>query len=229
MDTSPIAASSSIIKDSIATQFTGVLNPIQVLITLAISFALGLFILFIYRKTFIGVLYSRSFAVSLVMITMITSLIILPITSNLILSLGMVGALSIVRFRTAVKDPMDTMFLFWGIAAGLCTGASYWGVACIGSIFIGFVMILMNVVKINKTLPYLLVIHYEEEAEKQIKELLPTIEKYNLKSKTIRGKQTELTIEIQIKNNDDSIVEKFSAISGVKNTSLLKYQGDLIS
>lgn len=218
-----------IIKNSVLSQFTGVLNPVNVLITLLIAFALGLFILFIYRKTFAGVLYSRSFGLSLVMITMITSLIILPISSNIVLSLGMVGALSIVRFRTAVKDPMDTMFLFWGIASGLCAGANYWGVSIIGSIIIGLVIVLLTVIKFKQALPYLFVIHFHEDAYPNIRKLLPTLPQYRLKSKTVRGGSVELTLELRLHDADDAFVDKFLDIDGVHDASLLSYQGELIS
>ncbi len=222
-------STSDVIKKSVASQFSGVLNPVHVLITLAIAFALGLFILFIYRKTFAGVLYSRSFGLSIVLVTMITALIILPISSNIVLSLGMVGALSIVRFRTAVKDPMDTMFLFWGIAAGLCAGASFWGVAIIGSLFIGLIMVILTGVKLRMAMPYLLVLHYREESGHEVKRLLPMLPKHKLKSKVLRNNLVEMTLEVRLNPGEEDVLEQFANISGMNDVSLLSYQGELIS
>lgn len=220
---------SDVIKKSVASQFSGVLNPLHVLLTLVIAFGLGLFILFIYRKTFSGVLYSRSFGLSIVLVTMITALIILPISSNIVLSLGMVGALSIVRFRTAVKDPMDTMFLFWGIAAGLCSGASFWGVAIIGSLFIGLVMVLLTTMKFKMAMPYLLVLHYREEASNDVRKMLPMLPKHRLKSKVLRSNSIEMTLEVRLDAGQEKMLDQLMDIPGVNDVSLLSYQGELIS
>ena len=218
-----------IIKNSVLEQFTGALNPVHVLISLGLSFLLGLFVWFIYRKTFAGVLYSRSFGLSLIMVTMITALIILPISSNIVLSLGMVGALSIVRFRTAVKDPMDTMFLFWGIALGICVGANFWAVAVMGAIIIGLVLVLISIIKSKGALPFLLVIHYHEKVSPEVRKMLGSLPRYKLKSKVLRNETVEMTVEVRMGSDEDMIVDKFLSINGVYDASLLSYQGEMIS
>ena len=124
----------------------GDLGVVRILLTLALAFLLGMFIFTIYRKTFSGVMYSKNFGVSLVMLSMVTSFIILPITSNLTLSLGMVGALSIVRFRTAVKDPIDTVYMFWSIAVGISLGAKFFLPAILASVIIGFLMLILSAI-----------------------------------------------------------------------------------
>ena len=133
----------------------GDLGVVRILLTLALAFLLGMFIFTIYRKTFSGVMYSKNFGVSLVMLSMVTSFIILPITSNLTLSLGMVGALSIVRFRTAVKDPIDTVYMFWSIAVGISLGAKFFLPAILASVIIGFLMLILSGMKFRNTMPYL--------------------------------------------------------------------------
>lgn len=218
-----------IIKKGISEQFTGTLNPLNVLLTLGLAFAVGLFIFIIYRKTFAGVMYSRSFNLSLIMVTVITALIILPISSNITLSLGMVGALSIVRFRTAVKDAMDTMFMFWGIACGICLGAGFYAVAGIGSLFIGLIMVVMSAIKLKSAMPYLLVIHYHESATGSVRSLLAKLPAYRLKAKSVNGDAVELTIEVRIQPSEAAIVDKFLTIDGVYDASLISYQGDVIS
>lgn len=205
------------------------LSPLNVIVTLLLACAIGLFIFFIYRKTFSGVMYSRNFGLSLVMITMITSLIILPITSNLTLSLGMVGALSIVRFRTAVKDAMDTMFMFWGIAVGICLGARFWAVAIIGSLGIGLLMVLLTMIKFRTALPYLLVLHFDSEASGSVRALLAKLPGHKLKSRTVRGNSVEMTVEMRLRAEEAGFVDKFLMIDGVYDASLISYQGDIIS
>lgn len=207
----------------------GTLSPLNVIITLLLACALGLFIFFIYRKTFSGVMYSRNFGLSLVMVTMITALIILPITSNLTLSLGMVGALSIVRFRTAVKDAMDTMFMFWGIAVGICMGAKFWAVGLVGSLAIGLLMVLLSVVKFRTSLPYLLVMHFDLGAAANVKAMLGKLPAHKLKSRTVRGNSVEMTVELRLRNEEASFVDKFTQLEGVYDASLISYQGDIIS
>ncbi|MGI6151596.1 MAG: DUF4956 domain-containing protein [Christensenellales bacterium] len=205
------------------------LSPLNVIITLALACALGLFIFFIYRKTFSGVMYSRNFGLSLVMVTMITALIILPITSNLTLSLGMVGALSIVRFRTAVKDAMDTMFMFWGIAVGICMGAKFWAVGLVGSLAIGLLMVLLSVIKFRTSLPYLLILHFDLGAAPNVKAMLGKLPTHKLKSRTVRGNSVEMTVELRLRNEETGFVDKLTQLDGMYDASLISYQGDIIS
>ena len=164
----------------------------DMLIAFALAFAIGLFIMQVYKKTFKGVMYSESFAISLLALSLITTLIILAVTSNVILSLGMVGALSIVRFRSAIKEPMDIAFLFWSISVGIVLGAGLISLAVLGSIFIGIVMVLF----VNKKTvdnPYVLVINCENDGtEKNIVDLISkNVKKYVVKSKTVSLKYVE--------------------------------------
>ena len=149
-----------VIKNSVLEGFTtGEVTWSQILMTIAIAFVIGLFIMFIYKKTFSGVVFTRSFATSLILLSLVTSVIILTISSNLMLSLGMVGALSIVRFRTAVKDPIDTIFMFWAIAEGIVVGANLYLIAIISTIVIGLLLIVISLFKLKRTMPYLSLIH----------------------------------------------------------------------
>lgn len=200
---------------------------LNVLITLFLSLAIGLFIYFIYKKTFKGVVYSHSFNVTLVLMTIVTSVVIMTISTNIVLSLGMVGALSIVRFRTAIKDPLDIVFMFWAIAAGIAAGAGVYLVSIVGSIFIGTVVYFLSK-KSTKDLIYLLVIHYEEKANDEVKGHLQKLN-YVLKSKIVRNNMTELTVEVKLKVDNTAFVNKLSELDGVKDVSLVQYNGDYAS
>jgi len=220
-----------IVKKSILDNFslTGELNLERVLVTLALAFIIGLFIYFIYKRSFSGVMFSKNFGSSLVMLSMVTSMIIMPITTNLVLSLGMVGALSIVRFRTAVKDPMDTVFMFWAIAAGIVLGAQLYLPALIASVIIGGLMVLISLFKFKKTMPYLLVLRFEETAKKDVQALLRRMPQGSLKSKTVSHGLIELTIEMRIKESEAHMIDKFLQIPGVADASLISYNGDIVS
>ena len=205
------------------------LSPLSVVITILLACAVGVFVFFIYKKTFSGVLYSRHFGISLIMVTMVTALIITIISSNLTLSLGMVGALSIVRFRTAVKDAMDTMYMFWGIAAGIALGARFYVVAVVGSLIIGLIMVVVSVIKIKGTMPYLLVLHFDASASGSIRSLVGRLPSHKLKSRTVRGDVVEMTVELRIREEEAGFVDRFLQIDGVYDASLISYQGDAIS
>jgi hypothetical protein len=221
-----------IIKKKFLEQFalgTQELTLSRVLITLAVALVIGLFIYYIYKRTFNGVLYSRNFNVSLVMLSMVTALIILPITSNLTLSLGMVGALSIVRFRTAVKEPIDTVFMFWAIAVGITTGAGFYYVAISGSLLIGIILLFLSLVRVKGTTPYLLVIHHDHQSIQEVARVLRQLPKHKLKSKTVTRDGIELTIEVQLKDDTTSYINRFLQIHGVQDAALVSYQGDYVS
>lgn len=220
---------SDFFKDSALKHFSGSISPSDVLISLLLAGAIGFFILFIYKSTFAGVMYSNTFANSIFLATMITTLIILPITSNMALSLGMVGALSVVRFRTAVKDAIDTMFLFWAIAVGICLGARFWQLAVIGSLAIAVLFVALTLLKIKVTMPYLLVLHYSSASSALIRRALNECGKMKMKSKTIKNNVVELTIELRLKDEQETITDKFTNIEGVYDVTLLSYQGDIIS
>ena len=204
---------------------------LDAVIALLGAFLIGLFIYLIYKKTYAGVMYSRAFNISLVALTMLTTFVILAVTSNVVLSLGMVGALSIVRFRTAIKDPMDLVFLFWSIGSGIILGAGMIPLAFLGSILIGFILIFF-MQKNVADLPYIVVINcVNENAETKAIELIKSeFPKNRLKSKTMTsGSKIELVVDIRLKNNNSKFINKLSAIPGVSNASMVSYNGEYLS
>ena len=205
-------------------------STLDVLLALGLSFVLGLFIFLIYKKTYQGVMYSDSFGVSLIAMSMITSLVIIAVTSNVVLSLCMVGALSIVRFRTAIKEPMDIAFLFWAIAVGIVLGAGLLPLAIIGSVIIGIIIVIFSTRKIGDT-PYILVVNCEnEETENTANTLIKEEAKKSvLKSKAVNKLGVELTYEVRIKDDNTGFVNKVSACEGVTNAVLVSYNGEYMS
>ena len=198
-----------------------------VLLTLVLAFVIGVFIYFVYKQTFSGVMFSKNFGSALVMLCLVTAMMILPITSNIVLSLGMVGALSIVRFRTAVKDPMDTVFMFWSIAAGVTLGAKQYTPAVIGSLIIGGLMVLSSVFKHKRTMPYLLIIRFEESARADVQNALRRMPQGNIKSKTVNRDYIELTIEMRLTGADMQNIEKLGTMHGVLDASVIAYNGEI--
>ena len=203
-------------------------SAIEILINLGVSFIIGMFIFYVYKKTFQGVLYQRSFNVSLVAIAMVITLIIMTISGNLVLSLGMVGALSIVRFRTPIKDPVDLVFIFWAITIGIANGVSYFSISIIGSIAITIVLLFMTR-KPEESQPFLLVLHVPTTADSVpvIKEVRASVEHFMLKSKTITPDYEEITAEVRLKGDDTSFVNKLHNESKVTKVTLITYSGDL--
>lgn len=199
----------------------------HILICMASAALCGVIIYLVYRFFYRGVVYSDNFNILLIMITVITSFIIMTISANLVLSLGMVGALSIVRFRSAIKDPLDIGFLFWGIASGLTCGAGLYFVALVGTVVISVVYIILHFCKKEKK-SYLLIVRYSEQAEEQINALLGAM-KYKLKSKILSDAETELTVEIKVKNNDTSEAARFKTVKGVSGVTLLEYNGEYMN
>lgn len=199
----------------------------DMVIALALAFAMGLFINFIYRKTFRGVMFSKTFGVALMALTMITTLVILAVTSNVVLSLGMVGALSIVRFRTAIKEPLDIAFLFWSIALGIVLGAGLIPLAVFGSIVIGG-MLLLFAKRRGADAPYLLVLRCRNEAAEQAAAaaLAGQVKRSAVKSKTVTDAGIELTLEVALSSAATSFVDALNSIEGVESASLVSYNGD---
>ena len=224
-------SATDLIKKSVLENFQqkGDLTWDVVLITLVMAFVAGIFILAIYRITFSGVIFSKSYSTSLIMLCMVTAMIIMPITTNLMLSLGMVGALSIVRFRTAVKDPLDTIFMFWAIAAGITFGAGLYIVGALGCAAIGALMLLLNLFRSKRNYPFMLVIRFDEGSKKEVQSVLRKMPPGKLKSKIVSEGTIELTIEMNIKDNETGMIDSFSAIPGVHNASLISYNGDAVS
>lgn len=203
-------------------------SPIEIIINLSVSFVVGLFIFFVYKKTFQGVLYQRSFNVSLVAIAMIITLIIMTISGNLVLSLGMVGALSIVRFRTPIKDPVDLVFIFWAITIGIANGVGYFNISLIGSVFMTIVLLFMTR-KAEVEYPYLLVLQVpiDTKSDKAIKDIKKSVERFMLKSKTITPQYEEITAEIRLKGENTSFINNLYNEHKILKATLITYSGDL--
>lgn len=197
---------------------------IDIVLGLLCSFGVGMFIYLIYRITFRGVVYSYNYNVTFVLMTMITCLIIMTISTNIVLSLGMVGALSIVRFRTAVKDPLDIVYMFWSVMAGIAAGAKLYPIALIGSIAIGLAILWLSRKKIRSS-PFLLIIRHTDSANDDVKKMLIRIPN-QLKSKTVRKEVIELTLEIRMRDDNTAFVSELSTIDGVMDVSLINYRGD---
>ena len=204
-------------------------NLLDMVLALALAFGIGLFILLVYKKTFAGVMYSASFGVTLVALTMITTMVILAVTSNVVLSLGMVGALSIVRFRTAVKEPLDLAFLFWAIAVGIVLAAGMIPLAVFGSLIIGLIL-LVFVNKKSHVNPYIVVLQCEDEgAEARAMALLEhNTRRCAIKSKTVREGLVELNLEIRLRDGDTSFVNALGGLEGVHSAVLVSYNGDYL-
>lgn len=205
-------------------------SVLDTIIGLAFAFAIGLFIFFVYKKTFSGVMYSTGFALSLVGLSMVTTLVIMAVTSNVVLSLGMVGALSIVRFRAAIKEPMEIVFLFWSIAVGIVIGAGLIPLAVAGSAIIGIVLIIFANKKHIET-PYIVVVNAaNDEAEKAATELISrSVKRFVIKSKTVNAGGIELTAEIKLTGSSTDFVNSLIQLDGVTNAALVTYNGEYMS
>ena len=202
-------------------------SPLDMILTLLLAFGIGLFIFYIYKKTYQGVMFSSSFGVTLIALTMITSQVILAVTSNVVLSLGMMGALSIVRFRTAIKEPLDIAFLFWSIAAGIILAAGMIPLAVIGSVVIG-VILLIFVNKKSHVNPYIVVLSCSDhDAEKKATEYINShVERCVVKSKSAKSGIVELNMDIRLKDDNTDFVNALDAIDGVNSAVLVSYNGE---
>lgn len=219
-----------VLKKSVIENFSSDISLSKILITLGVAFLLGFFIFLLYKRIFSGVLYSKSFNVSLIGMTMITSVVIIAINSNLVLSLGMVGALSIVRFRTPIKDPTDLIFLFWAAVAGIVTGAGFFMLAVIGSVVVG--LILFFFVKGGSVeSPYLLVVNCDSDATEQLvhKQIGSLVKRYNVKQKSVTQGNIEMTLEVRLRDETGRFINQLTELSGVRNAVLISYSGDYVS
>lgn len=216
-----------IFKSSILEK-TSSFSIVDSIIGLLVAFAVGLFIYFVYKKTFSGVIYSHTFNISLIVMSMATALIIMGISSNVLLSLGMVGALSIVRFRTPIKDPMDIVYIFWAIVSGILCGAGFIPLVILGSILIGAVLIIfVNRIKIDN--PYLLIVKYSDLAiENSIEHVISqNAQKHTVKSKSVMpGHDYEVTYEIRVKETELGFINNISEMESVKSAVMLSYDGN---
>jgi uncharacterized membrane protein YhiD involved in acid resistance len=195
----------------------------RVVLALLVSFLLNLGIFWIYRKTFKGVVYNRQFNVGLVLTGLVVTLVVLPISSNIALSLGMVGALSIIRFRTAIKDPKDIVFTFWTITVGIICGAGLYLVALVGVPIIAVLLFILERTRLQGPDPYLLVVHYTSDAENALQAVLP---KHKIRSRTINADGIELMGEVRMNPNDVPKVDQLLKIPGVKDASIVSYTSD---
>ena len=198
-----------------------------ILLTLLTSAVCGGVIYLVYRFFNRSVVYNENFNILVILTTVVTSFIIMTISANIVLSLGMVGALSIVRFRAAVKDPLDIGFLFWGIAAGITAGAQLYWVALIGTAAIAVLYILLTIFRKEKK-SYLLIVRYDTASEMNVNGVLNGV-KYRLKNKTRTGSRVELTVEVKVKKNDTAYLSRFNAIEGVESVTLLEYSGEYMN
>ena len=215
-----------IFKSSFLENVTSV-SLLDMALALALAFALGLFIFVVYKKTYTGVMYSSSFGVTLIALTMITTLVILAVTSNVVLSLGMVGALSIVRFRTAIKEPLDIAFLFWAIAVGIVLAAGMIPLAVFGSVVVGIIlMVFVN--RKSHVNPYIVVLQCENhEAETRATAFLQQhVRRCVVKGKTTRKGAVELNLEVRLNDGNTDFVNELSDLQGVESAVLVSYNGD---
>ncbi len=217
---------SDVFKSGFLESFAG-FSLTDAIIGLGVSFLIGLFIFFIYAKSFSGVVYSSSFNASLVLMTMITALIILGVTSNVVLSLGMVGALSIVRFRSAIKEPIDIVFIFWAISEGILCGAGLIPLALLGAPVIGGLLLLFSLRR-DYSEPFLLIVRFDDpKAEEKItKTAEKNVKRLRLKSASVIGEETELILEVRLDRGEKSFVREISKMPGVSYASLVSYNGN---
>ena len=215
-----------IVKSSFLENVSAV-SVIDIVLALVLAFGIGVFIFFVYKKTYSGVMYSSSFGTTLVALTMITTVVILAVTSNVVLSLGMVGALSIVRFRTAIKEPLDIAFLFWAIAVGIVLAAGFIPLAVIGSVIIGTIL-LVFVNKKSHVNPYIVVLSCKDSsAEKNAVNFLKgNVQKCIVKSKTATKGLIELTLEIRMADDNTDFINALSDMDGVNSAVLVSYNGE---
>lgn len=196
--------------------------------TILLSLLMGLFIYWIYRKTYMGVVYSRSFAASLAGMTVLTCSIIVTIQSNVVLSLGMVGALSIVRYRTVVKDPLDLLYLFWAIAAGIAIGANMFYISLIVLVVMLALLLILTRRRRRRDEMYILLIHYEgQDVDEGVRRAIGT-RPYQIKSKTMRKADMEMAVEVRVKKNDLSFVDRIRAMEHVWDITVVQYDGDYV-
>lgn len=203
-------------------------TSIEIVVNMGMSFILGMCIFYVYRKTFQGVLYQRSFNVSLITIAMVVTLVIMTISGNLILSLGMVGALSIVRFRTPIKDPVDLVFIFWAIAIGIGNGVAFFNLTIIGSVIMAVALVVLTRKGSDET-PFLLVIQLQKGANEEsvMAFIEKSVERFALKSKTVNPAYTELTAEVRLLNSNTGFVSELEQEFGITKATLISYSGDL--
>ncbi|MBR6028207.1 MAG: DUF4956 domain-containing protein [Clostridia bacterium] len=202
------------------------LTPANVILALLMGLAVGLLVAFTYKKCYRGVLYSPSFSMTLIMLTLITTPVVMCIKSDISLSMGMVGALSIVRFRTAVKEPMDTAYMFWALTMGILLGAELYVVAIAVALGISVILFVLTFVRLDNPNTYLLVLHYDEAAEVDIRNVLSGALKHQrLRSKTVTRESSEMTVEVRLDRKQDLVAAMLN-IEGVYDATLVSCQSE---
>lgn len=217
------------LKNMVLDEFTAISVP-RLVAAVVVACILGLVIALIYRLTFSGVLLSRSFLLGLVLLSMITSVIILAISANLVLSLGMVGALSIVRFRTAVKDPMDTIFMFWALGTGILAGAGFLIIAAIATVLIGALFLILNACGklVRSSGAYLMVIRYRSDCRDLVMRALRSLPEYKLKSQSTQGGYAELVLDLKLNRNELKQTEALRTVEGVEQVNLVACNSNIL-
>lgn len=214
------------LSDEIINQFTSSVSALDIILSVLVAFIISIYIIYIYKKTFSGVVYNKNISLTIVMLSLVTSLIIRTINANLSLSLGMVGALSIVRFRTAIKEPLDTGFMFWAITAGIMSGAGLYAIALLGSVVLGLLFYVVYSINVKAKGQYLLVINYKENKEIDVNVKLDEIKEKKLKNKVITANdEVEVTYEVLLENTD--FINEIKKVKGVSSVNLISYKNDM--
>jgi hypothetical protein len=196
-----------------------------IIVALFVSFALGMLIYYVYRRSFRGVVFNQAFSVSLAVLTILTTMITLAISSNIALSLGMVGALSIVRYRTAIKDPADIIFLFWAVGTGITIGAKLHYLALVGAVIVILMLIAIGRRQSASEI-YILIVHYTgEDIADELRRILHG-KRFQIKSKTVRKDNVEMAIEVEVKNNNTAFLDPIKSLSTVNDLSLIQFTGE---
>lgn len=219
---------SDIFKKSFLTQ-VGTSQTLDIIIALLVSIVVGAYIFYFYKKTYKGIVFSKMFAAALTGMTVITTFIILAVTSNVVLSLGMVGALSIVRFRSSIKEPIDIIYIFWAISEGIVIGSKQYILAIAGTICISIAMAVFGTYK-EKLNRYILVVRYNAEEKEILNKVKEICKKYEVKSNTVySNNEQELIIEVILEKNENTLIEKLKQYKAINMVSLVKYNGEYIA
>lgn len=211
--------------DLFSSQTIGVSSLLTVVVTMALALVLGCAIAWVYRRNYRGVMFSGNFALTLIMMTLITAPVVLCIRNSIALSMGMVGALSIVRFRTAVKDPLDTAYMFWALTTGILLGAGQFLLTVVAMVLIAIMMTVLVNIQSRGVSSYLLVIRAGAEAERPVAQLVSGIRVQKLKSKTVNGSSVEMTYEVRV-DKPDALLNRLQSVAGVQDATLVSYQGE---
>ncbi len=214
---------SSTLAALFANQTIGPSDTLTIIFSLVLAFAVGLFIFWIYRTNYRGVMYNNNFGLTLVLMTLITTPVVMCIRQSIQLSMGMVGALSIVRFRTAVKDPLDTVYMFWALTMGILLGAGQYFLTALVTVGVGALIIVMGQLRFKQMNSYLLVVHYTPGLESQINAALKGVRVSQVKSKTVSRNGAEMTVELRVEKQD-ALLNRVLAIEGVQDATLVAYQ-----